>query len=228
MKISQMSEGDRPREKMMQRGSGALGNAELVAVLLRTGSRSCSALEVAQQLLSRCGGSLIRLSRMTVTELSRTDGVGTYKALAIASALELGRRFVAEGSALDKNPVTASSDVFRLMLPRLKGLEREQLWVVLLNKAKYVISTQQLSNGSTDSTTIDPRDVVLYALQSKAAAIVLVHNHPSGNPQPSKADIAQTADIKKAASTMDICLLDHVIICDDCFYSFADDSVTYQ
>ena len=222
-----MSEGDRPREKMMQRGSGALGNAELVAVLLRTGSRSCSALEVAQQLLSRCSGSLIKLSKMTVEEMRCIEGIGTYKALSLAAALELGRRFMTEGSGFEKTPVTSPSDIYNMMLPRLKGLDKEELWMVVLNKARYAIHCCRLSIGSFDSTVIDPRDVVLQALQQKAAAIILVHNHPSGNPNPSEADIAQTMDIQKAAAVMDIQLLDHIVICDDCFYSFADEQVVY-
>ena len=223
MKISELCPSERPREKALSHGAGSLSNAELLAVLLRSGTRDASALELAQTLLGASGGSLIGLSRFTSRKLSSFPGIKDSKAVSLLSAFELGRRMMSENSAVAKVPLTGAAGVYRRMIPHLKGIQHEECWVLFVNKSQYVIGDMRLSSGGDDSTTIDVRCVLREALSRCAQAIILVHNHPSGNPQPGNADIKATASLKKAAEVVDILLLDHVIICDDCYYSFCDE-----
>ena len=227
MRIKELTEGERPRERMMEYGPESLGTGELLAILLRSGTRGASAVELAQSLLSLAGGSLVQLSRTPIERIRSQRGLGGAKALPVIAALELGRRFIAEESRLDKVPVVAPSQIYRMMKPVLKGLETEECWVVYLNPAKYVTSRECISAGGLTSTIIDVKKVVASALERKAHALVLVHNHPSGNPRPGKEDLLQTKKLRDALSAFSIGLLDHVVVCDDRYYSFADEMV-YQ
>ena len=225
MKISDMSVSERPRERMLSLGAGALSNAELFAILIRTGTKTANAVDLAQSLLSLGGGHLLKLNSMTVSELSQIQGIKKDKALIIMAAFELGRRFIAEASFIPEEPVTSAGSVFRIMRAKLKGLNHEECWVIMLNNAQRVLGCCRMTSGGGSSTTIDIKDIIREALRFGAQGMVLVHNHPSGNPMPGKADVEQTQALKRAASSMDLSLLDHVVICDDCYYSFADETV---
>lgn len=234
--MQDICESERPREKMLAQGSRSLGNAEILAVLLRTGTRtgtgdkirSESAIDIANRLLSMAGGSLIKLACMSAKEISSVPGIKNGKAVSVMAALELGRRFMAESPGLDKIPLTDAGMVFDLMRSHMKGLRHEECWIVMLNNARYVTGKKMMAQGGSSSTTIDVKDIVRQALDANASAIVLVHNHPSGNPRPGKADMDETLALKQAAEAMDMLLLDHVIICDDCYFSFSDERVTVR
>ena len=225
MKIKELTEGERPRERMMKYGAESLGTGELLAVLLRSGTRGESAVDLAQRLLSLAGGSLVQLSQMPLARLRAQRGLGGAKVLPVLAALELGRRFMSEESRLDKISIIAPAQVYRMMKPVLKGLETEECWVVYLNSAKYVIGRECVSSGGLNATIIDVKKIVASALERRAQSLVLVHNHPSGNPRPGREDLIQTQALRRALDAFSIHLLDHVVICDDSYYSFADELV---
>ena len=225
MKIKELTEGERPRERMMKYGAESLGTGELLAVLLRSGTRGESAVDLAQRLLSLAGGSLVQLSQMPLARLRAQRGLGGAKVLPVLAALELGRRFMSEGSRLDKISIIAPAQVYRMMQPVLKGLETEECWVVYLNSAKYVIGRECVSSGGLNATIIDVKKIVASALERRAQSLVLVHNHPSGNPRPGREDLIQTQALRRALDAFSIHLLDHVVFCDDSYYSFADELV---
>lgn len=225
MRIKDLCVDERPREKMLSKGAGAMSNAELLAILIGSGTRKENVLEVANRLLSSADGDLSRIAGMDKTEVMAMDGIGKGRYASIAAAFELGRRCCLEDPGLEKVPMCDPAMVYKLMLPRMKGLDHEEFWVIFLTRANYVIHKEMISMGGLSATVVDPRLVVKKALDKKACGIIMVHNHPSGNPMPGMEDLAQTADMKKAASTFDISMTDHVIICDDSYYSFADDRV---
>lgn len=223
MKIKEISICDRPRERMLASGPQSLSNAELLAILLRTGTKGESAVEQAQRLLSAMDGSLVELAGRPLEQLRGIYGFGGVKLLPVMAAFELGRRFMAEDNGLKKVPVTSAHQVYRMMLPEMKGLKHEECWVIFLNRANYVIGKQKMTTGGLSATVLDVQAVISAALERKASGIILSHNHPSGNPHPGSEDIKQTAALKQAAVAFDISLLDHVVVCDDCFFSFADE-----
>ena len=225
MKIKELTEGERPRERMMEYGAESLGTGELLAILLRSGTRGESAVDLAQRMLAMAEGSLVQLSRIPVDRLRAQRGLGGTKVLPVIAALELGRRFMAEESRQEKIPVIAPAQVYIMMKPELKGLETEECWVIYLNAAKYVISKECVSSGGLNATIMDCKMIVASALDRKAQALVLVHNHPSGNPRPGSEDIRQTAALRAALKPFSIELLDHVVFSDDSYYSFADETV---
>lgn len=225
MKIKELTEGERPRERMMEYGAESLGTGELLAILLRSGTRGESAVDLAQRMLALAGGSLVQLSRIPVDRLRAQRGLGGTKVLPVIAALELGRRFMAEESRQEKIPVIAPAQVYIMMKPELKGLETEKCWVIYLNAAKYVISKECVSSGGLNATIMDCKRIVASALDRKAQALVLVHNHPSGNPRPGSEDIRQTAALRAALKPFSIELVDHVVFSDDSYYSFADETV---
>ena len=218
MRIKELCADERPREKMLSKGPGAMSDAELLAILIGSGTRNGNVLEVANRLLSAAGGRLSRLAGMDSLEVMAMDGIGPGRYASIASAFELGKRCCMEDRGLVKTPLSDPAMVYRLMLPRLKGLDHEEFWVLFLTRANYLIHKEMFSLGGLSSTV-----VVRKALEKRACGIILVHNHPSGNPTPGKEDLERTAAIKKAADTFDISILDHIVVCDDSFYSFADD-----
>lgn len=225
MKIKELGMDDRPREKMAEKGLGALSNAELIATMVRTGSRKDNAVDISRMLLRSAGDSLITLSGMSVKQMCRTAGIGPGKAASVVAAFELGRRCAVESSTIDKVSITDPAMIYRHMLHLMKGLAHEECWVIYLNRANYILGKERLSSGGTSSTVIDVKMIIKNALEMLASGIILVHNHPSGNPQPGSCDIKQTGILKKAAETFDISLLDHIIIADDRFYSFAEERV---
>ena len=236
MKMTEISRPERPREKLLAMGAGALGSAELLAILLRTGTRtgrgaearSESAVEVAGRLLSKAGGSLGRLSAMGKGDLSSIKGIGRDKAATVMAAFELGRRFMAEMSDIRKVPLTSSEMVYKMMWPGMKGLEHEECWALMLNASRYVKDKVRMSVGGGSATTVDVPGIIKAALDSRARAIILVHNHPSGNPRPGNADNRETEALRVASEAVGLQLLDHVIVCDDCWFSYADGEVGFR
>jgi DNA repair protein RadC len=225
MKIKELTEGERPRERMVKYGPEALGTGELLAILLRSGTKGESAVELAQRLLALAGGSLAQLSQLPLERLRKQRGLGGAKVLPVLAALELGRRFMEESSRFEKISIIAPSQVYRLMKPVLKGLETEECWVIYLNSARYITGREKVSTGGLNSTVFDVKKIVSSALDRRAQSLVLVHNHPSGNPRPGAEDLEQTKALHRALDAMSIKLLDHVVFCDDCYYSFADELI---
>lgn len=225
MKIKELTEGERPRERMVKYGPEALGTGELLAILLRSGTRGESAVDLAQRLLALAGGSLVQLSQIPLERMRAHRGLGGAKVLPVLAALELGRRFISEESRLEKIPVIAPAQVYRMMKPVMKGLETEECWVIYLNSARYVIGRECVSSGGLNATILDVKRIVASALERRAQSVVLVHNHPSGNPRPGSEDLNQTLALRRAMDSMSISLLDHVVLCDDSYYSFADEIV---
>lgn len=223
MKISEMCETERPREKMLSRGPAALGNAELLAILIRTGIRNAGALDLAHRLLSVADGNLLKLKEMTLAQITSVPGIKSDKAVSVMAALELGRRFVAESSYSGTVPVTTPDAVYKMLIPHLKGLKKEECWILMLNSSQIPLKLERMTSGGSTSTVIDNKDILRSALECGAQCLILVHNHPSGNPMPGKADIRQTEALQVAAKSMDLVLVDHVIISDGAYYSFADD-----
>ncbi len=225
MKMKDWCADDRPREKMLGRGAQALGNAELLAILLHTGTQKFNVMEVAQKLLASVGGSLTRASMMSVEELCRVEGIGVGKAVTVVAALELGKRLCAEVPDNNSRIIKGSSDVYRELIPIMKGLQKEECWMFFLTRNNRIITKERLSIGTQNNTVIDIKSLVRRAIDTHACSVVMAHNHPSGDPRPGKSDIDLTAGIRRALETFEVNLLDHVVFADGSFYSFADDSV---
>lgn len=224
MKLKELNIEERPRERLIAKGSSALGNAELLAILLRTGSGDKNVLEMSHELLA-AAGSLTELSAMSIDKMQAIGGIGKNKAATVTAAFELGRRFAAEGSRSPCRAITNASQIFSIMFPVLKGIDHEECWILYLNRANHILYKEKVSVGGLSSTTIDTNSILRKAIEKKADGIILVHNHPSGNPQPGKADVVETERLKKAAETFSISMLDHVIISDSGYYSFADQMI---
>jgi len=215
---------DRPREKVMANGIQYLSNAELIAILLGSGTRHMTAVELARQILKEAGNSLQELGRKGIGELVRIKGVGPAKATSILAALELGRRRAGMQYS-EKIPVKSSETVYRLFHPLMGDLEHEEFWLLMLNRANRILGRFKVSQGGLSGTVIDTRIILKKALDNLASSIIVCHNHPSGNKQPSDADLKITEKLKKAAEMLEIKLLDHVIIADKSYFSFADEGL---
>lgn len=216
---------ERPREKMMQKGAESLSNAELLAILLRTGTEKMNVIDVARELLRIGDGKLNLLSTMSVEGLCRIEGIGPGKAVTVAAAFELGKRCAMETIIYTGNPLTSPKDVFRMMLPVLRGLDHEECWILYLNRANHLIAKERVSSGGLDSTTLDCRYILKKALERKACGIIVVHNHPSGSAIPGSADINATRLLDTALKACQISLIDHVVIAESSYYSFADEQM---
>lgn len=225
MKLKDFCVDDRPREKMLEKGSGALSNAELLAIMLRTGTGEMNVVDLARELLRTAQGRINEVSAMTLEKLCSIKGIGPGKAVTIAAAFELGRRASAEQVVHDRRTISAPHDVFRLMLPYLRGLDHEECWVLFLNRANYVIGKERMSVGGLESTVMDTKTILRRAIERKASGVILVHNHPSGSAMPGQADIIRTGALKKALQACEIQLIDHVVIAEDSWYSFADEQL---
>ena len=225
MKLSDYCEDERPREKMLSRGPGSLGTPELLAILLRTGTRERNVVDLGHQLLASADGSLLKLSAAPLEALCRIPGIKKDKAATLMAAFELGRRFLSEASWLPTKPVTTPGQVYQMMSPQMKGMKHEECWLLLLNKAQKPIAKERMTLGSSDATILDIKDILKTALNHGAHGLVLIHNHPSGNPHPSAADISNTKALLKAARSMELTFYDHIIISDSSYYSFTDDQV---
>ncbi len=226
MRLKELCADELPREKMMSKGCEALSNTELLAILLRVGRNGKNAIDVARELLLSGGGSIEALAGMSIDRLCTINGIGPSKAVTIVAALELGRRSVSENTSPSCPTLSSSKAVFRLMQPQMKHLTHEECWILLLNKGNRLISKERISIGGLESTIIDNRIIIHKAIDKNASAVILVHNHPSGNAMPSLPDIKQTESLNKALKTCDIPLLDHIIIAKDAYYSFADEELS--
>jgi DNA repair protein RadC len=225
MRLKELCLDDRPREKMVEKGPAALSNAELLAIMIRTGTGKMNVVEVARALLHSAEGRLNAIADMSLDKLCSVSGIGPGKAVTIAAAFELGRRSAAELIVADRISVSSPKVVFRMMLPLLRGLDHEECWAIFLNRANYVLGKERMSVGGLESTVVDVKSILRRALEKKASGVILVHNHPSGSAMPGQADIRQTGLLKKALQTCEIQLLDHVIVAEDSWYSFADEQL---
>ena len=226
MRLKALCADEMPREKMLTKGSGALSNAELLAILLRVGRNGKNAIDVARELLLSGDGSIETLAGMSIERLCAITGIGPTKAVTIAAAFELGRRANTDSSQESAHTLNSPKAVFRLMRTQMRHLSHEECWILLLSKNNRLISKECVSVGGQDSTIIDNRIIIRKAIDRKAAGIILVHNHPSGNAIPSVPDIRQTESLNKALKTCDLSLLDHIIIAKDTYYTFADEELT--
>ncbi|MCQ2150550.1 MAG: DNA repair protein RadC [Bacteroidales bacterium] len=220
MKMCDICVEERPRERLIACGPESLGSAELLAVLLRNGTQGTSALDLSHALMTLAEGKLGNLSDMSMERICTVPGMGKCKAAVITAAFELGRRLLSEHAAGAALPIVTPRMVNDLMLPLLKSLRHEECWILCLSNSNTLIGKYRMTTGGQDSTVLDVRQVARLALEKSATAVIMVHNHPSGNPEPSKGDVRQTESLHKALETMKIELLDHVIVADDCFYSF--------
>lgn len=224
MRISQMCSSERPREKLLSRGAEALGDGELLAILLRTGSPGESALDLAQRLLGLVGGKLSGLFECSPDYLAGLPGVGPARAASLVAAFEIGRRFMQEfpdpGTMISK-----SQQIHALLHPRLKGLKHEECWEVLLDRNHRFIKMMKVSVGSSRGTSFDVSAIVRNGLENNAWGIIIAHNHPSGSPRPSPTDIKVTNTLKAACLSCSMNFLDHLIISDQHYYSFCDEKM---
>lgn len=215
---------DRPREKALAHGIQVLSDSELIAVLLGSGTRSLSAVDLAKEILVKVSNNLDELGKMDVRQLMKYKGVGEAKALTLSAALELGRRRQSV-SPLQRKSITCSRDAYEVIYTVLDDLNHEQFWVILLNRSNKVLDKIRIGQGGVSAVVVDPKIVFKEAINRLATGIILVHNHPSGNLKPSKADIDLTRNIRQAGQFLDIQLFDHLIIAGGSYYSFADEGM---
>ncbi|WGK63596.1 RadC family protein [Croceiramulus getboli] len=224
LSIKEWSLGDRPREKLVEQGRKALSDAELLAILLGSGSKNESAVRLSKRILAHANNRLSELGKMSLVDLMRFRGIGEAKAVTVSAALELGRRHRAEG-VLEKKKITSSAMVFEYLLPWLSDLPHEEFRILYLNNANRILKHTQLSKGGMTGTLVDVRLVLKEALALGATGIILAHNHPSGTLQPSESDKSLTQKLHLAAGSLDIKVLDHLIVGEKAYFSFADEGL---
>jgi len=222
--IKAWAEGDRPREKLGTQGRRSLSDAELIAILIGSGSRNESAVELSRRILHHYENDLNKLGKASISELSKFKGIGEAKAISIIAALELGRRR-SETEVKPPDSINVSGDAFKMMHRYFIDLNHEEFWIILLGQSGKVIAKEQVSKGGLNGTIVDPKIIFHLALQHHAASVVLLHNHPSGNLKPSHQDIDLTKKIAAAGKMLDINIFDHLIITNNGFYSFADEGM---
>jgi len=221
--IREMPSSERPRERLAKRGASSLKTAELMAILFRTGTRNLNVVELAERMLHKFG-SLTAMSRANTDELQDCEGIGFAKAVEIQAAFELGRRLAAE-EMLDRPVIKTAKDVARLMMPDMQSLDREHFKIILLNTKNHVLQTHTVSIGSLNASVVHPRECFRPAIAAQAAAIILVHNHPSGDVEPSAEDMSLTRRLMSAGDLLGIKVLDHVIIGGNKYFSIVDKGV---
>lgn len=222
--IKSWSPEDRPREKLLLKGKSALSDAELIAILIGSGTSSLSAVEVAKKVLQQSTNNLHDLAKLSIKELTKTKGIGEAKAITIVAALELGRR--RKDLEPDEKPkISGSKDVFELLKADLQDLPHEEFWVLLLNRANRVTKKCQISQGGVAGTVADPKIIFKLALEELASGIILAHNHPSGNLSASQTDIDLTKKLKEGGKLLEIQVLDHIILAGQKYFSFADEGM---
>ncbi len=222
--IKHWSDDDKPREKLVHKGKSVLSDAELIAILIGSGSRNESAVELAKRILASVNNNLNELGKLSIKQLKKFKGIGEAKAVTIAAALEMGRRRRGE-DALKITKISSSQDAFELLQPTIGELQHEEFWIAYLNNANKVLLTAQLSKGGLTGTLVDVRVVMKQALELGAVGLILAHNHPSGTLKPSTEDKRVTEKLKLAAAALDIKVLDHLIITQKDYFSFADEGV---
>lgn len=222
LKILSWAEEDRPREKLLLKGRTSLSDAELVAILIGSGSAELSAVELSKKILLHVGNDLNALAKLSVQELMHFKGIGEAKAISIVSALELGRRRK-NSETKRRTKIKSSQDAYDEISPELMDQPVEQFWVIMLNRSNHVIKKRLISHGGVSGTVADPKVIFKSALEDLASGIILVHNHPSGNLKPSHADIQLTKKLFDSGKLLEIPVLDHIIFTDSGYYSFADE-----
>ncbi|PQJ79232.1 RadC family protein [Polaribacter porphyrae] len=215
---------DRPREKLLAKGKSVLSDAELIAILIGSGNKNESAVALSKRILQSVNGNINELAKLSVEKLTEFNGIGEAKAISIITALELGKRRQLE-TALEKPKITCSKDVFYIMQHVIGDLAHEEFWILFLNNSNKVLAKTQISKGGLTATIVDVRLLFKKALEYASVGIIVCHNHPSGKLKPSNADKQLTEKIKEAGATLDIKLLDHLIITEKSYFSFADEGV---
>ncbi len=224
MSIKFLAEDDRPREKFLMKGKNALSDAELLAIIMGSGNRQESAVDLARRILNTVENNWHQLSKLSVKDLMKFNGVGEAKAISIASALEIGRRRAAQ-EVPERKKITCSKDVFEFLKPYLGDLQTEEFWAVLVNQNNRILHFSQLTTGGISSSIVDVRILFKTALEHFATAVFVAHNHPSGNLKPSQEDIRITKQIAEGGNFLNIKLLDHLILNQTSYYSFADEGL---
>ncbi len=222
--IKHWNEDDRPREKLLIKGKIALSDAELIAILIGSGNRKESAVELSKKILASINNSLNELGKLSVNDLVKFNGIGEAKAISIITALEIGRRRRLE-EALEKPKITGSKSVFDVMQPIIGELQHEEFWIIYMNNANKIQLKTQMSKGGITGTIVDTRLIFKKAIELAATGIILCHNHPSGTLKPSISDITLTKKVKNGGDVLDIKVLDHLIITEKQYYSFADEGI---
>ncbi|MFV7235006.1 RadC family protein [Flavobacterium sp. ZB4R12] len=222
--ITNWSEDDKPREKLMLKGKSVLSDAELIAILIGSGSRNESAVDLSKRILASVNNNLNALGKLSITQLMNFKGIGEAKAISIIAAMELGRRRRAE-DAVELTKITSSKTIFEIMQPIIGELPHEEFWIVYLNNSNKVISKSQLSKGGITGTLVDVRLVFKTALEMGATGLILCHNHPSGTLIPSDADKQITRKLKLAGESLEIKVLDHLIVTETNYFSFVDEGI---
>lgn len=218
------NEDEKPREKLIRKGRSALSNTELLAILLSTGTVNKSALDLARDILMRANNDLRQLARWNVQDFCKIDGIGPAKAVTVVSAIELaGRKLLAESR--ETRMVQSSRDAYRHMRHCMEDLNHEEFWILTLNRKNSVISEHRISEGGITATIVDQRKIFRLAIDDKSTGIILFHNHPSGNVQPSEADNQLTRKLKEGGKLLDISVLDHIIVAQSGYYSYADEGM---
>ncbi|MEB2777766.1 DNA repair protein RadC [Algoriphagus sp. D3-2-R+10] len=224
IKISQLAEEDRPREKLLLKGRSALTDAELIAILIGSGTPSVSAVDLSKHILADVNYDLRALAKLSIQDLKKFKGIGEAKAISIIAAMELGRRRK-DSEPVTKPRITSSQDIYNLMRPELLDEQIEYFYLILLNRGNQVMKKHLISQGGTAGTIVDMKVVFKIALEHLAQSIILVHNHPSGNTSPSDQDKRLTQRLVKIGRELDLPVLDHVIFTDVGYFSFADDGI---
>ncbi len=224
LKIKSWPSEERPREKLLSKGIRAVSDAELVAILLGTGTTTISAVELARRVLQTVDNNLHDLARLSVQDLMKIRGIGEATAIAIIAALELGRRRK-DTEPVEKPRITGSRDCFDILRPHLQDIQHEEFWILVLNRANRLIKKYQISQGGVAGTVADPKIIFKLAISELASGIILAHNHPSGNLTASQADIDLTRKIRDAGKLLEIQVLDHLIVAGQKYFSFADEGI---
>jgi DNA repair protein RadC len=222
--ITSWAEADKPREKLMLKGRTALSDAELIAILIGSGTREISAVDLAKIILSKTQNNLNELGKISIADLMKIKGIGEAKAISIVAALELGRRRKEE-EVIKKTKITSSRDVYDYFKPMLSDLMHEEFWVLLLNRSNIIMKAERVSHGGVSGTVADAKIIFNKALEKLASSVILCHNHPSGNLNPSEADIQLTKKLKEAGKFLETPVLDHIIFTDNGYFSFADEGL---
>jgi DNA repair protein RadC len=222
--IKLWAEEDRPREKLIEKGRHVLTEAELIAILIGSGSRDETAVELSKRILASVGNNLNDLGKLNINELIKFKGIGEAKAISVMAAMELGRRRK-ESEIVKRDKITTSKDAYDIVHSIFVDLPHEEFWLLILNRANLVIKKELISRGGVSGTVVDTKIIFKAAVENYASSIIICHNHPSGNIKPSEADVRITKNIKEAGKLMEIPLLDHLIVTETEFYSFADEGM---
>lgn len=222
MKLNELERCERPREKLLEKGAGALSDKELLAIILRTGTSRKNVVELAADLLERGGGNFVSLSALSREEMRSFEGIGPDKSATLSALFEIGRRFMAGKPHRNRPSISNPEAVCKVVAPHLRGLDHEECWILSLSRTNRLLGMEKLSSGSLNNTTIDNKMILRRALDKRAEKVILVHNHPSDDPTPGPSDIRATIRLKSALQVLDIELIDHVVYSDSGFYSFSD------